>query len=246
MNIVHGAGLTPDWVRILVDAGVSFTSTPENELGQGHADPLTAQLLLLGTAPSLGTDTDCVTDGDIRVAARIALAFQRGSQHNTHRHAAGIFAPTNTVTSRQALEWATVRGAHALGLGDRIGHLAAGMHADLVVIDPRTITLWPGRNPIATALNAHPGAVDAVMVDGQWRKQHGALTRNDIPAVLTDLARSSDRIAAALDTSSLLHRARGRVVGMIATHKVNLELTDPTLTDPARADPVPVSGAKAR
>jgi cytosine/adenosine deaminase-related metal-dependent hydrolase len=55
-NIVHGAGLSDHWVTTLVGAGVSFTTTPENELGHGHCTPITGQLLRLGAAPSLGTE----------------------------------------------------------------------------------------------------------------------------------------------------------------------------------------------
>lgn len=35
-DVVHGADLPDDWIKTLVEAGVTFTTTPENELSEGH------------------------------------------------------------------------------------------------------------------------------------------------------------------------------------------------------------------
>ena len=47
-NIVHGAGLTDEWLATLADLGVTFTTTPENELGQGHCAPIAGRLFRIG------------------------------------------------------------------------------------------------------------------------------------------------------------------------------------------------------
>jgi 5-methylthioadenosine/S-adenosylhomocysteine deaminase len=102
-NVVHGAGLTGPWITTLIDAGVSFTVTPENELSHGHGVPVTGQLLQRGAAPSLGTDTETAVSGEILTAARIALAHQRGLNHEDHRQATGLICTTASITSKQAL-----------------------------------------------------------------------------------------------------------------------------------------------
>jgi 5-methylthioadenosine/S-adenosylhomocysteine deaminase len=187
-NVVHGAGLTDDWLKTLVDAGASLTSTPENELGQGHGFPVTGNLLRLGAAPSLGTDTDAVTPADVLSAARIALAHQRGHDHDHHRRATGSFSLTATITAKQALAWATVEGARALGLADRVGRLDAGMQADLVVIDA------PAPNPVATALHATAADIEAVMIAGRWRKRDHTLLDVDLDTVRDELHESTARL----------------------------------------------------
>ncbi|SED07179.1 Cytosine/adenosine deaminase [Amycolatopsis tolypomycina] len=184
-NVVHGAGLTEEWFKILVDAGASITCTPENELGQGHGSPVTGHLLRLGAAPSLGTDTDAVTPADVLSAARIALAHQRGHDHDQHRQTTGSFSLTATITAKQALAWATVEGARALGLADRVGRLEAGLQADLVVIDA------PAPNPVAAALHATARDIEAVMVAGRWRKRDHALLDVDPGAVREHLRESA-------------------------------------------------------
>jgi 5-methylthioadenosine/S-adenosylhomocysteine deaminase len=111
-NIVHGTGLTDAWVKRLADAGVSFTTTPENEMGQGHCTAITEQLLHAAAAPSLGTDTETAVSGEVLTAARITLARQRGLVHGQQLEQTGVSAPTATPTSKQALSWAPCT-AHA-------------------------------------------------------------------------------------------------------------------------------------
>jgi 5-methylthioadenosine/S-adenosylhomocysteine deaminase len=201
-NVVHGAGLTGQWVSTLVDADVSFTATPENELSHGHGVPISGQLLQRGAAPSLGTDTETAVSGEILTAARIALAHQRGLDHEYHRKATGLMCTTPSVTSKQALSWATVEGARALGLADRVGRVEPGMQADLVVIDARALNLWPPHDPIAAALSASIANIEAVMIGGRWRKRDHCLVNADIDEVKSRLLESGERIIRQVNTAS--------------------------------------------
>lgn len=194
VNVVHGAGLTDDWVAALVDMGVTVTITPENELSHGHCAPITGRLLRCGAAPSLGTDTDTSTSGEILSAARFALAYQRGLDHEQHRREAGMMLNTASISSKQALSWATVEGATALGLADSVGRLEPGMQADLVVIDARALSLWPARDPIATALYAGIADIEAVMIAGVWRKRGHALVDVDLDDVRGRLHEFGERL----------------------------------------------------
>ncbi|WP_051807502.1 amidohydrolase family protein [Actinoplanes subtropicus] len=219
-NVVHGSGLPDDRIRALTDAGASFTSTPENELGQGHGTPVTAQLLPLGAAPSLGTDTDAVLPGDMLTAARIALAHQRGLDHDRHRTRTGAFSMTATVTSKQALSWATVEGARALGLADRVGRIEPGMQADLAVIDIRALNLWPGPDPSAAALHAGVGNIESVMIAGRWRKREHGLLDAHTDMVQERLQQSSERLLHRLRQPGPLPGLRQRVVGLVVRHRL--------------------------
>ena len=214
-NIVHGTGLTDEWVKRLTDAGVSFTSTPENELGQGHCTAITQQLLRLGAAPSLGTDTETAGSGEVLTAARITLARHRGLAHEQELHRTGLGAPTIALTSKQALSWATVHGARALGLADRVGHLAPGMQADLVVIDGRALNLWPAHDPIGAALQASIANIEAVMIAGHWRKRHHTLVDTDIDEVKDRLQQSGEQFAHKIRATGPVARTRRRVVRMV-------------------------------
>ncbi|MDN3026101.1 amidohydrolase family protein [Streptomyces sp. S.PB5] len=193
-NVVHGADLPGDWIKTLVEAGVTFTTTPENELGQGHGTPITGSLLSLGAAPSLGTDIDTVVPGRVFTAARIALAHQRSLDHAHHRQTTGMYANTPSVTGKQALAWATVEGAKALGLADKVGRIEAGMQADLVAVDARALNLWPAHDPIATVLHADIANIEAVMVAGTWRKRDHVLLASGLDEIKDQLRESGERL----------------------------------------------------
>ncbi|MHA3020707.1 amidohydrolase family protein [Mycobacterium sp. BMJ-28] len=211
-NIVHGTGLDDTWIKRLVDAGVSFTSTPENELGQGHCTQVSRQLLNVGSAPSLGTDTEIVSPGDILVAARMTLALQRGAVHDRAFERSGLGEERTTLTAKQALSWVTTEGARALGLADQIGSLKPGMQADLIVIDARGLNLWPVHDPIAAALHAHPGNIEAVMIGGTWRKRHHTLIDDSIDDIKDQVRQSGSRLIARLRSPGTVGRIRGRVI----------------------------------
>ncbi|MEU6189087.1 amidohydrolase family protein [Nocardia sp. NPDC047038] len=219
-NIVHGTGLTTAWVKRLVEAGVSFTTTPENELGQGHCARVADQLLSLGAAPSLGTDTEIVAPGEMLVAARLVLARQRGLAHEQAHAKTGLGAPVVSLGVKQALAWATVEGARALGMADRIGRIEVGMQADLVVIDARALNLWPLHDPIAAALHANVGNIEAVMIAGCWRKRHHQLVDCPVDEILQALQRSGERFVDQINATGRVARIRRRVVGHVVRRQL--------------------------
>jgi 5-methylthioadenosine/S-adenosylhomocysteine deaminase len=193
-NVVHGAGLSQDWAKTLIDAGASFTITPENELGHGHGTPITATLLAHGAAPSLGSDTDTTAPGGLLGGSRLALAQQRGLDHDAARRDTGMMCPTATVTTKQALSWATVEGARALGLADRVGCIQPGLQADLVVIDTRQLNLWPADDAVTAAVHSDQANIEAVMVGGSWRKRDHRLLGVDLEKIKNDLLQSRQRL----------------------------------------------------
>jgi len=81
--------------------------------------------------------------------------------------------------TREAFNAATIGGARAVLLGDSIGSIKEGKLADLVVFDAAAS---PGMSCVAesdplTAVVRHSDVrdVEAVMVDGVWRKKGGRL-----------------------------------------------------------------------
>jgi 5-methylthioadenosine/S-adenosylhomocysteine deaminase len=195
INIVHGNDLPDDLLRELVDLGASFSVTPENEMNQGHGFPITGRLLQLGSRPSLGVDLESVLPGDMFNVGRIALSMQRALDNAASRAATGAIPASTTVTTREALRWITIEGARMLGRADSIGSLKPGKKADLVVIDATALNLFPVHDPVATVLmQASIANVEAVMIDGVWRKKAGRLLFDNLQDKKHQLERSGRRI----------------------------------------------------
>jgi len=205
-NVVHGNDLSEAQLRRMVDAGVTFSVTPEGEATQGHGFPIIGRLRELGARPSVGSDLESVFGGDLFAAARIALALQRARDNEVARRRDGELPATTSVPVGEALAWVTTEGARMIGQQHRLGSLSAGKQADLVVIDARAIGMRPVHDPVATVvLQATPGDVEAVMIAGRWVKRDHRLVYPGVQARLNELAASGERILARLAGAGAAH-----------------------------------------
>ena len=199
VNIVHGHALDDEQLKRFCDLGMSFSAAAESEMSQGHGHPLTGRLRAFGRAPSLGVDLESVMSGDMLTQARIALGIQRSLDNVAHRAAAGGIPATTTIPAVEALAWVTVEGARMLGQLDRVGTLAAGKQADLVLIRATDLNMQPLHDPVAAAVfQASLANIDSVMVAGRWKKRAGRLLGVDLPPLVERLNASGRKIVTAL------------------------------------------------
>jgi cytosine/adenosine deaminase-related metal-dependent hydrolase len=199
INIVHGHALSDAQLERFCGLGMSFSAAAESEMTQGHGHPLTGRLRKLGRAPSLGVDLESVISGDMLTQARIALGMQRSLDNFAYREAHGSIPPTSTITTREALAWVTVEGARMLKQSHRIGSLAPGKQADLVLVRATDLNMQPVHDLVNTVvMQASLANIDSVMVAGQWKKRGGRLVGVDLAPGLAKLAASGRKIAAAL------------------------------------------------
>jgi 5-methylthioadenosine/S-adenosylhomocysteine deaminase len=194
-NVVHGNDLSADVIRTITDRGGMFTVTAEIELQMGYGDPLTGQLNALNAPVSIGSDVEPAARGDLFTAMRVTL------QHERNRRTLEILAETGSrpeaipVTCRQALEWATINGAKMLGLDHRIGSLAPGKQADIILLRSGDLNLFPVHDPVASAvMQAGVANVDTVLIAGRVVKRGGKLLYADIEQKKSALRGSGERI----------------------------------------------------
>ena len=84
--------------------------------------------------------------------------------------------PGQSFLTTDALKWATINNAHALGLADRIGSLTPGKQADIITIRTDDLNTMPANNPREiVVLHSYPGNVDTVFVAGKKVKEAGRL-----------------------------------------------------------------------
>ncbi|MEV5845420.1 amidohydrolase family protein [Streptomyces sp. NPDC051985] len=178
MTIVHANETDDGELDLLAEAGATVSVAPYVELVMGHGHPPTSRLLAHGLRPSLSTDVACAVPGDMFTQMRTALAQARGAMITDSRDKP--FVPS--VTAEDVLRFATVDGAAACGLADRVGTLKVGKDADIVLIRSDAINTMPGAdNPVATVVTAADTSnVDTVLVRGTVVKRDGRLVGVDL------------------------------------------------------------------
>jgi 5-methylthioadenosine/S-adenosylhomocysteine deaminase len=89
------------------------------------------------------------------------------------------------VSADQALEMATMGGARALGMEDRIGSLEAGKRADLAVVSLEDVNSVPSLKPVSSLVyTCRPSDVTYVVVDGRVVLDDGEVMTLDEREVL--------------------------------------------------------------
>ncbi len=180
---IHCSRLDPDEYAMIADTGGSVSIAAEVEMHMGHGFPPTGEMLDAGVRPSLSIDVCTGIGGDMFGQMRIALATQRAFENDAALKA-GHTPERLRVHARDALEFATVQGARACGLDDRIGTLTPGKDADIVLLRADRLNLHPLNHPVAAAaLAASAINVDTVLVRGEVVKRDGLLCHNDLDRV---------------------------------------------------------------
>jgi 5-methylthioadenosine/S-adenosylhomocysteine deaminase len=159
----------------------------------GHGPPPTGRLLARGVRPSLSVDVVSSVPGEMFTQMRTALVAERiGAFTDTPDLA---FAPT--LTHRDVLEFATIDGARACALEDKIGSLTPGKQADIVLLNTNAINTTPLLDPLATVVVfADTSNVDSVFVAGRAVKRKGQLVDVDLQRVFQKLEESRNHILA--------------------------------------------------
>jgi cytosine/adenosine deaminase-related metal-dependent hydrolase len=181
---VHGNSLADEELALIAGSGASVSITPAVEAQMGHGAPMVGRLRRAGVRTVLGVDVVTSVAGDM-------FSVMRATRIS------GQVADGAGPSCADLLRAATIDGAAALGLADRVGSLRPGKQADVVLLRADDLNLLTGEHdPIATVVSAaHPGNVDTVLVAGRIVKRSGRLLRADLPAVRA-AARAAARQAA--------------------------------------------------
>ena len=148
-------------------------------------------------APDIHADVDVESNisGDMFTVMRMALQPQRMMDNQKVAKATRAPAQALSIKPREALQWATIDSARALGLDKKVGSLKPGKQADIVMLNGKDLNLFPVNNPIESVVfHAHGGNVDTVMIAGKIAKQNGKLKYRGLEKKMDQLARSGRKI----------------------------------------------------
>jgi len=185
-SIAHGVWLTREEIAVMARTGACLSHNPSSNLRlRAGIAPLNA-LLDAGVNVALGMDgTSLDEDEDMFAEMRLAMRL-----HGSPVLGEACPAPNDVFSM------ATAGGARLMRHADRLGRIANGYAADLVLIDLDRMT-WPWLAPEAdpkdvVLFRARAGDVDTVLVDGEVVLRGGLPTRFDIREVGAELAERLD------------------------------------------------------
>lgn len=181
-----------EWDRV-AEAGAHLSLTPETELQMNMGWPPLAAARSRDINVSLGIDILSNNNADLRFQARLMLQAERYSMTVAD---AGAMRRGVPIKSAEALYWATMGGARAVGLDHCIGSITPGKEADLQIHDARGVSMvgWDRSSPEgALLLQADTGTLSAVLVAGKFVKRDHRLTGNEAQSCAL-LTRANERV----------------------------------------------------
>jgi 5-methylthioadenosine/S-adenosylhomocysteine deaminase len=185
----HGVWLTASDRAILKQAEVGIAHCPQSNMKIASGTAPVADMLKEGLRLGLGTD-GAASNNDLDMFEEMLTAALLS------KHATGD--PTNAPAAA-VLEMATLGGARALGMEDRIGSLEAGKRADLVVVGLDQARMTPVYDPVSHLVYAAKGAdVRQVVVEGRVVLDGGRVTTLDEAAVIEEANRMRDQVRRSL------------------------------------------------
>lgn len=140
----HMVHVNDEEIALSAKYGVNVAHNPASNMKLASGFAPVQKMMDAGINVSLGTDGAASNNkldmiSDMRLAALIAKGFS-GS-------------PTD-IPAPEAIKMATINGAKALGMGDKIGSLEVGKFADMIAIDVSAPELQPMFDPISHVVYA--------------------------------------------------------------------------------------------
>lgn len=167
---VHMTELNEFEIERIAEAGVNVAHCPESNLKLASGICPITQLLAQGINLCLGTD-GAASNNDLDLLAEMRTASLL---------AKGQSGDARSCNAQQAIEMATINGARALGLANKIGSIEVGKHADLITIDLNHLNTQPVYDPVAQIVYAAGShQVSHVWIDGVMQLQEGEFCRLD-------------------------------------------------------------------
>lgn len=182
---VHMTQLTDAEIALCAERGVSVAHCPESNLKLASGFCPVGKLQKAGVNVAIGTDgcasnNDLDMFGEMRTAALLAKAVAEDAA---------------ALDAFSALRAATLGGAKAMGLDDRIGSIEPGKQADLVVVDLSALETQPLHHVLSQLVYATGRhQVSDVWIAGKAKLRERLLVDMDLDAILANAKQWRARI----------------------------------------------------
>lgn len=174
----HVGGACKHDADIIKEAGAFVSASPTVEMTMGLGPPVCFRDdLALDSNCSLGVDSHHATSGSMVSEMRGALLAARGRDVEAQL-ASGNMPDKVCRTAHDAFIMATIQGARALQMEDKIGSVTVGKKADLAIFNANSPAMLGAaqRDPVtAVVIHSSVADVDTVIVNGSVKKRRGKM-----------------------------------------------------------------------
>jgi 5-methylthioadenosine/S-adenosylhomocysteine deaminase len=165
--------------------GVKAITNPESTMKLASGISPVPQLLAQGITVGLGTD-GCASNNNLDLFEEMDTTAKL--------HKVGAMDPT-VLDAVTAVKMATLSGAKALGMAERIGSLEVGKKADVIVLDTHKPHLTPMYNPYSHLVYAAKGSdVSHSLINGKLVLEDRKLLSLDLEEVLGRAEEMSQKV----------------------------------------------------
>ena len=175
--IVHATKLADTDYEILAETGTSISHCPISAMhgSLGYLD--VPKALDTGVNVAMGTDAlACDNNADLFLDMRVGALLQTF-----------VKSDSRALPAYKVLEMATINGAKALGLEDKIGSLEIGKRADFAVLNTNQIKYAPRVNPVSYVVYGSVGNdVMLTVCDGKELYRNGKVLTMDEEKCMTE------------------------------------------------------------
>ncbi len=181
----HGVYLTDADLDILAERKVHIVTNPVSNMKLANGFAPLEKMLDRGIPICLGTDSAASNNTqNLFKDLQSVVLIHKGNQESA-----------TSIPASLALSFATINGANALGLSQKIGAIRVGMQADLVLLDLDQPQFQPLHNLVsALAYSATGYEVVMTMVAGKILYEDGEYRTLDAEKVLYEVNRISRRL----------------------------------------------------
>ena len=187
----HCVHVDDDDIRILAETKTAAIYNPESNMKLSSGVAPIPRLLGAGVVVGLGTD-GAASNNDLSVFREMdtAAKLQKLTQHDN-----------TAMTASQSLRMATIDGARALGIEDRVGSVETGKFADLILVDLVHPHMQPVHNVVSQLVYSASGLeVDTVICHGKILMESArieTITTLDASKIYAEASALRDAIGAA-------------------------------------------------
>ena len=176
----HCVMLTEHDIELLKRRDVKVSHNPESNMKLASGVAPVPQLLDAGICVGLGTD-GAASNNNLDLFLEMDTAAKL---HKVH-----CLDPT-VLDAGTVLRMATIDGARALGLSERIGSLEPGKQADVIILDTHRPHLVPMYHPVSHLVYAARGSdVETAVINGRIVMEHGRILTFDVEQAMDEVNR---------------------------------------------------------